>query len=246
EVLLGRARAPRRDVAHARDRHGASPLLVELGVLDELDGAGLARIALDQAAPLELVQVVVDRRARAEADRLSDLPHAGRVVATLAHVADVVEDSGLPFGEFVGQFRIHLQSVVGDVEAMLALRVSKRKPLFVHLTSERAFAILSNVCTPPVTGSNLGGRPVPAACARGGPLSWRAPWSRSASAWRWRPMAARLRPSRPSSCSRATRFGASRPSTIRRMMCGPVSRTSNKPTASVGRRSEEHTSELQS
>ncbi len=80
-------------------------LVVELGVLHELDGARLARVAADQAAPLELIQVVVDCRARAQANGLADLANAGWVVASLGDVADVVEDLGLPFGQLFGQFR---------------------------------------------------------------------------------------------------------------------------------------------
>src|SRR2546430_12504886 len=97
---------PSRHVADDRHRNRVAPLLVELGVLDELNGPGLARVALDQAPPLELVEVVVDRRAGAQADRLADLPDAGRVVADLGHIAAVIKDLVLPFSQLVGQFRV--------------------------------------------------------------------------------------------------------------------------------------------
>src|ERR1700694_6260167 len=67
----------------------------------------------------------------------------------------------------------------GDVDGILANQESKRKLLFVLLTDERPFARVTNVCTPPATGSHDCGQPVPAAfgyvCCRRWAWSWRRP-----------------------------------------------------------------------
>src|SRR6266550_324266 len=238
DVLLRQDRAPGGHVAHDGDRDGVAPLLGDLRVGDQLDRARLAGVALDQAAPLELVEVVVDGRARAQADRLADLAHARRVVADLGHVPDVVEDLVLPFGELFGQFVFISRAWWGDAEAMLALRASTRKPLFGVLTGERPFGMLPNVCTLPVTGSNLGGHPVPAAFLRCGDC-WRQspPFPCSGSDSRWGRTGAPRPATRWWSSSRATRCGRSPWSTIRRMMFGSVSTISSRPTAWSGRRS---------
>src|SRR5947209_1139079 len=216
DVLLCQDRAPRRHVADDGYRDGGPPLLVQLGILDDLHGARLARVALDQAPALQLVEVVVDGRARAQADRLADLAHAGRVVPGLGDGADVVEDPGLPFSEVFGQFEFFSKAWVGTLQAMLAPRRGERKLLFAALTSERAFAILPNVCTPPATGSNLGGQPVPAAFARSGALrSCWAWWPLAAWGWPSRRMAARRRPRRRSWCSPATPCRRSPPRPLR-------------------------------
>ena len=110
DVLLGQDGRAGGHVADHGDGDGVPPLLVALLVLDQLHGARLAGIAADQASALQLVQVVVNGRARAEANGLADLTDAGRVVADLGHVADVVEDLCLPVGELIGQFRCHLRS----------------------------------------------------------------------------------------------------------------------------------------
>ena len=60
DVLLGQDGDAGRHVAHHRDGEGVAALGVGLGVIDELDGAGFARIPLDQTPALQLVQVVVD------------------------------------------------------------------------------------------------------------------------------------------------------------------------------------------
>src|SRR6266480_6597073 len=104
DVLLGQDRAAGGDVADDGHRDGVAPLLGDLDVGGELYGPGLAGIPLDQAAPFELVEVVVDGRARAQAHCLADLAHARRVVADLGDVADVVEDLGLPIAQLFGQF----------------------------------------------------------------------------------------------------------------------------------------------
>src|SRR5713226_1322153 len=140
DVLLGEDGSAGGHVADDGDRHGVAPLLVDFDVLDELDRARLAGVALDQAATLELVEVVVDGRARAQADRLADLADAGRVVPGLGDVADVVEDLVLAFGELFGQFTSPGPSYSGrrgDVELMLALGAGACKPLFDALTFER-------------------------------------------------------------------------------------------------------------
>src|SRR2546430_850367 len=238
DVLLRQDRAPGGHIAD--DRHGDSvaPLLGDLGVGDQLNRARLAGVTLDQSAALELVEVVVDGRARAQTDRLADLAHARRVVADLGHVPDVVEDLVLPFGELFGQFVFISRAWWGDAEAMLALRASTRKPLFGVLTRERPFGMLPNVCTPPVTGSNLGGHPVPAAFRRCGDC-WRQspPFPCSGSDSRWGRTGAPRPATRRWLSSRATPCGRSPWSTIRRMMCGIVSTTSSRPTAWPGRRS---------
>src|SRR5579859_221739 len=110
DVLLGQDGGAGGDVADDRHRDGVAALLVELLVLDQLHGARLAGVAADEASALQLIQVVVHGRARAEAHGLADFTHARRVVPDLGDVADVVEDLCLPVGELIGQFRCHLRS----------------------------------------------------------------------------------------------------------------------------------------
>src|SRR5450759_3291414 len=130
DVLLGEDGGAGGDVADDRDGNRVAALGVCMGVGDELDGAGLAGGALDQPAALQLVQVVVDRGAGAEADGLADLTDARGIASDLGHVADVVEDLVLPFGQLFGQFDAISQIVFRTLKPTLANSPLKCKPLF--------------------------------------------------------------------------------------------------------------------
>src|SRR5581483_118740 len=214
DVLLRQDRRTGGHVADDGHRDGVAALVVDLGVAHELDGAGLGRIALDQAAALELVEVVVDGRAGAQADGLADLTDARGVVPDLGDVADVVEDLCLPVGELIGQFEFisaFLWIAPGGVSGIVAGRRGLCKPLFDALTAERPFPMLSNVCTPPAPQSapHRGRLPRPRSDTSAvgcWPGCW---WCWRAGCWRgWR-LAERRPSTRPWWCSRGTRCGRS-------------------------------------
>ena len=114
-MLIALLRCAGGHVADDWDGDRVAALVVGVLVTHELDGAGLAGVALDQATPLQLVEMVVDGRAGAQADRFADLADARGIVAGLGHIADVVQDLGLPFGQLISQFVFFLQRVVGTL-----------------------------------------------------------------------------------------------------------------------------------
>ena len=59
---------------------------------DDLEGARSVRVAPDQAEPLELVELMLDRRGARQTDRGADLPHGGRVPVRDDGVADGLVD----------------------------------------------------------------------------------------------------------------------------------------------------------
>ena len=101
DVLLGEDRSSGGHVPDQWDGNRVSALLVVGGLLDELDGARLAGITSDQPTALQLVQVVVDGRARGEPHGFPDLPDAGRIAPHPRHLSDVVQDLGLAVGQLL-------------------------------------------------------------------------------------------------------------------------------------------------
>ena len=71
--------------------------------------SGLGRIATDEPLSLEDVEMVLNSRARAEADRPSDLANRGGITALLAPRPEVFDDFLLPrmetFGHLAAPFR---------------------------------------------------------------------------------------------------------------------------------------------
>src|SRR5207302_9562168 len=105
-----------RDVADDRYRHRVAPQLVDLLLLHQLDRPRLARVTLDETAPLELVEMVVNSGAGGQPDRLADLADAGRIVADARDVADVVEDLRLALAELFGHLDSFREKVGGSVQ----------------------------------------------------------------------------------------------------------------------------------
>ena len=92
DILLGRDRhAGRNPTEHWKDDR-----LVSGRKISGAQRAGLGRIARDQAAPLERLQVGVDRRGRGETHALSDLADGGRVAVLGGKVADDLQNAPLP------------------------------------------------------------------------------------------------------------------------------------------------------
>src|SRR5207248_6276652 len=98
---------------------------------------------------------------------------AGRVVADLGHVADVVEDLCLPVGELIGQFSMSSPLKFlrrgTALEPILPAGSEKCKPLFAALTAERPFATIPNRRTPPARRSVRSARPACPSRARATP-----------------------------------------------------------------------------
>jgi len=82
----------------------------------------LRRPALAAVAALLLVLPAgsLPAAARPAPDGFADLTHARRVAADLRHIADVVEDLALPFGQLFGQFAVISRIVLRDVTGTLA------------------------------------------------------------------------------------------------------------------------------
>jgi hypothetical protein len=83
--------------------------LVEVAApVRELDRARLGWVAAEQAGPLELRQVRVHGRRRAEPDRLAYLPDGRWIAVLVDERPQVVEDRALPLGHHLVSFREHV------------------------------------------------------------------------------------------------------------------------------------------